>query len=121
MDQPPLPAAAADPGFVSSRERTRGRAWPLRVFGWLSSLWQAAGTIAALAIVIGLATYYERDHGRLAAAAKVYDAWWFNAIFALLAVNIFGAAAVRWPWRRRQYGFVVVHLGLLTIIAGFWL
>src|SRR5436305_779149 len=80
----------------------------------------AALTIAALAAVIGVATWYERDYGRHAAATMIYTSWWFAAIFVLLAINIFGAAAVRYPWKRRQHGFVVVHIGLLTLIAGFF-
>ncbi len=52
---------------------------------------------------------------------EVYGTWWFAGLFVLLAVNIAGAAAVRWPWRRHQTGFVVVHAGLLMLVLGFFL
>ena len=120
-DPQTTPDASPATAFVSSRARTRDRGIAMRVFGWLSSVRMAALTIATLAIVIGVATYYERDYGREAAATAIYDATWFNLIFACLTITVFGAAAVRWPWRPHQYGFVIVHLGLLTLIAGFWI
>lgn len=83
-------------------------------------MWTAAGLIGVIAAVIGVATYYERAYGRVAVAQMIYHAWWFQGLWLLIAVNIFGAAAVRFPWRRRQLGFVVVHVGLLTLMAGFW-
>jgi hypothetical protein len=93
----------------------------VRLLGAFSSLRTAAILIATMAFVLGVATYYERAYGRDAAAVMIYRAAWFNLLWLLLAVNIFGAAAVRWPWRKRQAGFVIVHLGLLTLMGGFFL
>lgn len=123
MDDPAVSPPSADPavGFRPTREHVRGRAWPLRLLGRFSSLRSAAALIATLAIVISLGTYYERDIGPVAARVMIYESWWFGVLFLLLALNIFGAAAVRYPWRRRQVGFVVVHAGLLTIMLGFWM
>src|SRR5690606_10175615 len=95
-------------------------AWPIRLLAPFSSLRMAVTLIIAITVVIGVATYYERDFGRHAAAVKIYHAWWFSALWGLIALNIFGAAAVRFPWKKRQLGFVVVHAGLLLLIAGFW-
>ena len=82
-------------------------------------MWMAATLLGLLILVTGVATYYERDFGRELAAVMIYHSWWFNVIFALLSVNIFGAAAVRYPWKKRQTGFVITHIGLLTIMLGF--
>ncbi len=117
----PVPAAADSRFFVGTRERVRGRSWPMRLLGRFSSVYSAAALIATLATVIGGATVYETRYGPDIAAVMIYQSWWFAGIFVLLAVNIFGAAAVRFPWRRHQYGFVVVHAGLLTLILGFFL
>jgi hypothetical protein len=120
-----MPEAPAEPAarerFVSTAERVRGRSWRWRLLGLFSSVKMAATLIAAFAIIIGGATWYERDFGRDAAGEMIYRTRWFAGLFVLLALNIFGAAAVRWPWRRRQTGFVLVHAGLLTLIAGFFL
>lgn len=115
MDSP-----ADVPQFQPSRQHARGKAWPIRLLAPFSSLRMAVMLIIAITVVIGVATYYERDFGRHAAAVKIYHAWWFSALWGLIALNIFGAAAVRFPWKRRQLGFVVVHAGLLLLIAGFW-
>ncbi|MFM7128944.1 MAG: ResB protein required for cytochrome c biosynthesis, partial [bacterium] len=36
----------------------------------------------------------------------------------LLFLNILCAATIRYPWKRHQTGFVVTHVGLLTLIIG---
>ncbi len=114
---PPAPAPAASAPRQTPARRRDSFAW--RVFAWWSSAAAAALQIAALAIVVATGAVYESTYGPEAAAAAVYHSGWFAAQFALLAVTIAGAAAVRWPWRRHQYGFVVVHLGLLLLIVGF--
>ena len=48
----------------------------------------------------------------------VYQTWWFNGLNILLGVNIFCAAAIRYPWQRHQTGFVITHIGLLTLLIG---
>jgi hypothetical protein len=114
MDSP-----APDTAFRSSSEHTRGRSALMRFLGYFSSMKSAAATISLLTAVLAIATVYERDYGREVTAVMIYQAWWFKLIFVALAVNIFGAAAVRFPWRRHQAGFVVVHVGLLTLMLGF--
>ena len=39
---------------------------------------------------------------------------------AFLAANVFCAAAIRYPWAKRQTGFVITHVGLLIVIGGSW-
>ncbi len=127
MPAPVLPDSAIPPAadsadrFRTSTAHARGRSPAIRLLAKLSSMWTAAFLIAVIAAVLGTATYYERAFGRLAAAQVIYHAVWFQALWALIALNIFGAAAVRFPWRRRQWGFVIVHVGLLTLMAGFWI
>ncbi|TVR08250.1 MAG: hypothetical protein EA401_14220 [Planctomycetota bacterium] len=106
-------------GFRSTASRTRHRSLPIRILGYFSTMWGAAFLLAALIVVVGVASYYERDFGREAVAVMIFQSWWFAALFALLALNIFGAAAVRYPWSKQQTGFVIVHCGLLTIMLGF--
>ena len=109
----------AEAAFRSSRSLTRDRSWAVQMFGWLSSIWLAASLMGVLAAIIAIAPWYEKAYGAVAARTHIYHASWFDALFALLALNIAGAALVRWPWRRRHIGFVTVHAGLLLLIAGF--
>jgi hypothetical protein len=94
-------------------------AWEL--LGELSSVRTAATLIISIGITAWVATYYERDFGMAAAHVQFYQAWWFNLLFLFIVVAVIGAVVVRLPLRRHQTGFAIVHLGLLLLIAGFWL
>lgn len=89
--------------------------WP---FQFSASLGLAVVLIVSLAVTLAIGTFVEAAYGTPAAQFFVYQTWWFNAIMALLAVNIFCAAAIRFPWKKHQTGFVITHIGLLTLIFG---
>ncbi len=89
-----------------------------RAIKLLGSLRLAVVLLATLGAVIGTATVLEADHGRLYAQWYVYHSGWFMALLGLLGVNIFCAAASRWPFKRHQVGFVVTHGGLLVLLTG---
>lgn len=90
----------------------------LRLYEFLASLKLAVVLIFTLATVLGIATLVESNVGTEAAQFYIYHTRSFAALLALLAVNIFCAAAIRYPWKRHQTGFVITHLGLLTLLAG---
>lgn len=90
----------------------------LRIYEFLASLKLAVVLILLLAILLGLATFVEANFGTAAVAFLVYQTWFFAALLSLLAVNIFCAASIRFPWKRHQTGFVITHVGLLTLLAG---
>lgn len=70
------------------------------------------------ATMLGLATFVESWYGTPAVQFGMYGTWWFGLLNALLALNIFCAAAIRFPWKRYQTGFVITHIGLLTLLFG---
>jgi len=74
--------------------------------------------IVTLAAVLAVTTFLEAAHGREYTQWYIYRTWWFVALLGLLAVNIFTAAAIRFPWRTSQTGFVITHAGLLVLLAG---
>ena len=122
--QPPAAAATGAPAgdsFRDSLQRTRGRGIFWEILGELSSVRTAATLIISIGVTAWLATYYERDYGMAAAHVQFYQAWWFNLLFVFIVVAVVGAVLVRLPLRRRQTGFVIVHVGLILLIAGFWL
>lgn len=84
----------------------------------LGSLQLAVVLLTTLAVVLAAATFYESRTSTAAVTAVVYRSWWFNALLGALALNLIMAAAVRWPWKRRQIGFVVTHAGLVLILGG---
>lgn len=91
-------------------------AWGL--FSFCASLKLAVILIFALALVLAIATFVESAYGLRAVHFAVYGTWWFTLLGLLLAVNIFAAAAIRYPWKRHQTGFVITHIGLLTLLFG---
>ncbi len=68
--------------------------------------------------MLGVATFVEANFGTAAIGFLIYHTWFFAALLALLATNIFCAASIRFPWKRHQTGFVVTHIGLLTLLTG---
>ncbi len=87
----------------------------LRVVG---SLWFAAVLLMMLLVGMACATVYESAHGTEQALAVFYRSWWFHGLLALLAVNVAGSVIIRYPFSRRQSGFVITHVGILVILGG---
>jgi len=87
-------------------------------YQFAASLGLAVILISSAAVMFGLGTIIEAIYGTPSAQFFVYQTWWFNVLMALLAINIFSAAAIRFPWKKHQTGFVVTHIGLLTLIFG---
>ncbi len=90
----------------------------LRCYEFFASLQFAVVLITLLAIVLGVGTFVESAYGTEAVKFGVWNTWWFTLLNALLAVSIFCAAAIRYPWKRHQTGFVITHIGLLVLLAG---
>jgi hypothetical protein len=91
------------------------------IYRFLASLKLAVFSLSALAASLAFATWFESSHGTTAAQDFVYKSTWFAVLLAFLAINILCAALIRFPWKRRQTGFVVTHAGLLVLIFGsYW-
>jgi hypothetical protein len=87
----------------------------IRVF---ASLRLAICLIVVLLTVFAVATGLEMKHGREYSRWFIYDSGWFAGLLGLLGVSVFSAAYVRFPWKRKQTGFVITHAGLLAFLAG---
>ncbi len=84
----------------------------------VASLKLAVVLIAVYTAVLVWATAIEKLHGTAAAHTEVYGAGWFVALHVVIAVNILAAVLIRFPWRPRQTGFVVTHLGVVVLLVG---
>ncbi|MEZ6073394.1 MAG: hypothetical protein R3C10_24745 [Pirellulales bacterium] len=104
------------------RLRSPEQPWLVRLllgtYEFCASLKLAVFLILCSALVLGVATFVESRYGLRAVHFGIYGTWWFGLLNALLAVNIFCAAAIRYPWKRYQTGFVITHIGLLTLLVG---
>ncbi len=88
------------------------------VFRLLASLKLAVTLIVLLAAILAAATFVESDKGRDYARWYFYTQIWFVALLAMLGVNILSATLIRFPWKLRQFGFLVTHAGLLVLLTG---
>lgn len=103
---------------LSSPDQPLAIRWALRLYEFAASLSLAVTLIFGLAFALGLATFVEAAHGTPVVQFYIYQTWWFELLLVLLGVNIFCAAAIRYPWKRHQTGFVITHIGLLTLLFG---
>lgn len=88
------------------------------LYRFLASLKLAVLSLSSLALALAFATWFESTYGTKAVQAFVYQSAWFSLLLAFLAINILCAATIRFPWKKRQTGFVITHTGLLVLIAG---
>jgi hypothetical protein len=89
-----------------------------RLLAVLASLKMAIVVILSLAAYLGLATFYEAKFGGPVVQALVYSSPVFVAILLMLSINVAAAVIVRYPWKRRQTGFIITHLGIEVLLAG---
>ena len=90
------------------------------VYRFLASLKLAVICLGSLALTLAVATKFNSDYGQNAVNDYIYQSRWFALLLGFLAANIFCAAAIRYPWSKRQTGFVITHIGLLVVIGGSW-
>lgn len=92
----------------------------VRVFDWLASLELAVGLILVLAVVLGTGTVYESKFGAHVASQIVYRSWWMQVLLWLFILNVAAAAISRLPWKKQHVGFLITHLGIITLLLGGW-
>ena len=100
---------------LSNSEQSKPQRMALKAYEFAASLKLAVVLIFAVAFTLAYATFIEAAYGTPVVQFFVYKTWWFNLINFLLALNIFCAAAIHYPWERHQTGFVVTHIGLLIL------
>ncbi len=88
------------------------------IYHFLASLKLAVVSISTLAATLAYATFFESWYGAGAAQQYIYRSPGFAILLAFLGMNILCAALIRYPWKKRQTGFVVTHAGLLTLLLG---
>lgn len=88
------------------------------VYRFLASVKLAVLSIGALAATLAYATFFEKWYGTAAVNEYIYRGPYFALLLAFLGTNILCAALIRFPWKKRQTGFVITHAGLLIVLAG---
>jgi hypothetical protein len=115
---------AATPPGPQPKASTSTGGWIYRVldgtYRFLASVKLAVISLGTLASVLAYATFFESTYGAAASQEWIYQTKWFSLVLAFLGVNILCAALIRYPWKKRQTGFVVTHAGLLIVLGGSW-
>ena len=76
-------------------------------------------TVLTVASIVG--TIYESNLDAKVARAYIYNAPWFGFWMLMLATNLICVALSRMPWKKHHTGFIVTHLGIVTMLAGAWI
>ncbi|MEE9270957.1 MAG: cytochrome c biogenesis protein ResB, partial [Candidatus Krumholzibacteria bacterium] len=74
--------------------------------------------LAAFAVSIAVATFLEVRYGAAGARALVYNARWFEALLALLVLNVIVALVANLPYRKHQTGYVITHIAFIIVLLG---
>jgi hypothetical protein len=113
------------PGPQRERDRRPARSFGEQVlwlidaiYRFLASLKLAVISLLLLAGTIGYATLFESWYGTAAVQEWIYKSTAFVILLAFVGTNILCAALIRFPWKKRQIGFVITHTGLLIILGG---
>ena len=93
----------------------------VRLLSFLGSAALATVMISTIAVVLAWATWLESRWGTQAVQFGVYHSIWFAILLGLLGINVLAAAVVRFPWRKKQTGFLLVHAGILVLLIGCWM
>jgi hypothetical protein len=113
-------AAAPEPESRPEPKPRRGGDGPFwAIFRFLASLKLAVISLLSLAVVLAVATICEAQvFGTNVTQELIYKSLPFAILLGFLGVNILCAALIRFPWTKRQTGFVITHAGLLVVLAG---
>jgi len=93
-----------------------------RFLKFIASLKLAVMVIIGLAVISAIGTITEAKYDDAAVAQQlVYTSWWMYFVLGSLCVNLIGVMIDRWPWKEHHAGFVLAHIGILTLLAGSWI
>ena len=90
----------------------------VKILKLLGSLRFAIALIVGLAVILAVSTVMESLHGTPFAQKHFYTSRWFDVFLSLFWVNIFCSTLTRWPFEKKHVGFVITHVGILTLLVG---
>jgi len=85
---------------------------------FISSMKLTATLLSIFAIAVGVATFIESDFSTQTAQAEVYSALWFEALLALLAINLLSSMIKHSMFNVKKWNVVLFHSSFLVILLG---
>lgn len=92
--------------------------WVDKVFKFLASLKLAIFVIISIAVISAVGTIIESRYNASYAQKVVYHSPYMYFVLALLCVNLLNVIIDRYPWKRHHLGFILAHVGIITLIIG---
>ena len=107
--------------------------WPYLFYRFFSSYGLAAIVLIFMTLITLFGTYYQVDHGLVAAKKKYFHSWFVNhslfgrfplplpgglLLMSLLFVNMAIGAIIKVKKRWRGAGLLISHCGMLLLLAG---
>ena len=89
-----------------------------KIISFLGALPIAVTLILTLAVLLCIATFYESLYGTEAVQHSIYHSIGFGLLLILIAINVTCAALKKYPWKIHQVGFLITHLGIITLVGG---
>jgi hypothetical protein len=88
------------------------------IFRFLASLRLAVILLSVLVVMSIVGTLAESKFDADTARTWIYEAPWFHLWLLFLAANLTCSAFMRWPWKKYHTGFLLTHLGIITVMIG---
>jgi len=89
-----------------------------QIWNYLTSLSAMAFLFLVLAFSMAIATFIETGYGTPAARVLVYNAWWFELIWVLLAINLVDNMWKFKQYKAKSFTMFMFHMSFLVIIIG---
>ena len=89
-----------------------------KIFSFLFSMLFSVMLLMMFAISIAYATFIESSFGTDTAQALIYQAWWFELLLFVGAVNIAGSVVRYKLVNRKKWAILLFHLAFIVIIIG---
>lgn len=89
-----------------------------KLLDFISSMKLTATLLSVFAISVGVATFIESDFSTQTAQAEVYSALWFEALLALLGLNLLITMIRHSMFTVKKWNVVLFHSSFLVILLG---
>ncbi len=89
-----------------------------KIFKYISSVKLAVPLMLLVSAVVAYGTVLESQYNSEYSSLMIYKTVWFGGLIIVLWLNIFCATISRIPFKKHHIGFVITHIGLLTLLAG---
>ncbi|MDD4226360.1 MAG: cytochrome c biogenesis protein CcsA [Mariniphaga sp.] len=89
-----------------------------KIYSFITSLSFMAFLFLALIIAMAVATFIESSHGSPAARSLVYNAWWFELLWALFGVNLLNNIFKYRLFTKKRFTIGLFHLAFIVMILG---